>query len=139
MSSAARSAGQLGVLCRLQSNTFELDTALQPVVGLGLSACSPTAIPLERLGIAADTIADPLLAHEARLHEPVRCPLAGEAIRIPGLLVPRRELADVPERLGNMRHLERRRCCRRAASTRWKFGGIDVRSRCCASWPTATE
>ena len=122
---------------------LELHTALQPVSPqASLQRLEPAAVPVERFGIAAEPLAqDPFLAHQARLHEPVRCELTRAAIRIPGLLVPRRELADVPERFGDVRHLQRRQLeVLGRASARWKSSAASTfANRRCASSPTATE
>src|SRR6266511_3665334 len=83
--------------CGPVARELELHAAGGPVFPCGgIQRLEPTAIPVERLGIASEALTeDSLLAHQTRAHEPVLGQLTREAVGVPGLLVTRRELADI--------------------------------------------
>ena len=111
---------------------LELDAALQPVAVRGrvVQRLEPAAVPVERLRIAAETLvaeSPPCASGATARARPLPAHARGDTH--PGLLVPRRELADVPERLGDVRHLERWQLevLGRGERPLEELGGVDVR------------
>src|SRR6266508_2559819 len=110
---------------------LELHAAGDPVFPCGgIQRLEPTAVPVERLGIASEALTeDSLLAHQTRAHEPVLGQLTREAVGVPGLLVTRRELADIAKCFGDVCHLGRRQLevLGRDERALEELGRVDVR------------